>query len=333
MVDGDRRGRAGNGPAVSALDQLAGRMGIEPEFKDATGQVRHTDPKVSRALLDAMGLAVEDAANAKAMLLELERGEADRPLPPVMVVPDSIAPFAVPLTLPRGTDAVRWSVKEQDGSSREGEVSFSRLAPERSQKARPAVECRRLVIPAPANIGYHVLRIEARGLDPAEMPLIVVPRRCFVPEGLADQAPIWGISLQLYLLRSKQNWGIGDFGDLKCFANVAADLGASVIGLNPLHAMFLDAPERASPYSPASRLFLNVLFIEIPAVPEFDSAERVRAMTDAPDFQRDLVHCRDAPLVDYQAVARLKLPILRALFDVFRSDADSARSTATSPGE
>jgi len=97
---------------VSALDQLAGRMGIEPEFKDATGQVRHTDSKVSRALLDAMGLSVEDRANAKAMLLELERGEADRPLPPVMVVPDSIAPFAVPLTLPRGTDAVRWSVKE-----------------------------------------------------------------------------------------------------------------------------------------------------------------------------------------------------------------------------
>ena len=303
-------------------------MGIEPEFKDATGQVRRTDPKVSRALLDAMGLAVEDAANAKAMLLELERGEADRPLPPVMVVPDSIAPFAVPLTLPRGTDAVRWSVKEQDGSNREGEVSFSRLAPERSQKARPAVECRRLVIPAPANIGYHVLRIEARGLDPAEMPLIVVPRRCFVPEGLADQAPIWGISLQLYLLRSKQNWGIGDFGDLKCFANVAADLGASVIGLNPLHAMFLDAPERASPYSPASRLFLNVLFIDIPAVPEFDSAERVRTMTDAPDFQRDLVHCRDAPLVDYQAVARLKLPILRALFDAFRTEADSGRRRA-----
>ncbi len=303
-------------------------MGIEPEFKDATGQVRHTAPKVSRALLAAMGHAVEDTANAKAMLLELERGEADRPLPPVMVVPESIAPFAVPLTLPRGTDAVRWSVKEEDGSSREGEVSFSRLAPQRSLKAGPAVESRRLVIPAPAKIGYHLLRIEAPGLDPAEMRLIVVPRRCFVPEGLTDQAPIWGISLQLYLLRSKHTWGIGDFGDLKRFAEVAADLGASVIGLNPLHAMFLDAPERASPYSPASRLFLNVLFIEIPAVPEFNSAERVRAMTDAPDFQRDLAHCRDAPLVDYQAVARLKLPILRALFDVFRSDADSGRSRA-----
>ena len=64
VVDGDRRGRAGNGPAVSALDQLAGRMGIEPEFKDATGRFVLADPKVSRTLLDAMGLAVEKPADA-----------------------------------------------------------------------------------------------------------------------------------------------------------------------------------------------------------------------------------------------------------------------------
>ena len=313
---------------MSALDQLAGRMGIEPEFKDATGRVRRTGPKVSRALLNAMGLAAEDAVSAKAMLSELERMEADRPLPPVMVVPESIAPLAIPLTLPRGTDAVRWSVTEEDGSSREGEVAFARLEPQRSRKASPTVECRQLMIPAPAKLGYHRLRIEAPGLDPAEMRLIVVPRRCYVPEGLADQTPIWGISLQLYLLRSKHNWGIGDFGDLKRFAEVAADLGASVIGLNPLHAMFLDAPESASPYSPASRLFLNVLFIEVLAVPEFSSAEGVRAMTEAPDFMRDLARCRDAPLVDYQAVARLKLPVLRALFAAFRADADSGRSRA-----
>lgn len=313
---------------MSVLDQLAAQMGIEPEFKDATGQVWHTEPEVSRALLNAMGLAAESARKAQATLRELERTEADRLLPPVMVVPESVAPLAVPLTLPRGTDVVRWSVREEDGPSREGEASFAKLAPQHSRKASPAVECRRLVIPSPASIGYHWLRIEAGGLDPAEMPLIVVPERCYVPKGLAEGAPVWGISLQVYLLRSEHNWGIGDFGDLKRFAEFAANLGASVIGLNPLHAMFLDAPENASPYSPASRLFLNVLFIDIPAVPEFTSAECVRALAQAPDFQRDLANCRDAPLVDYEAAARLKLPVLRALFDAFRSHADSGRRHA-----
>jgi 4-alpha-glucanotransferase len=328
MVDRERRGSAGSSPPVSVLDELAERMGIEPEFKDATGKVRYTDPKVSRALLNAMGLAVEDARKVQAVLRDLDRAESGRPLPPVMVVPESGAPLAVPLTLMRGTGVVHWSVREEDGAIREGEVSFAQLAPRRSRKTGRTVERRTLVIQSPAKIGYHWLRIEAHGLDPAEMRLVVAPQRCYLPEGLAEKIPVWGISLQLYLLRSQHNWGIGDFGDLKHFAEFAADLGASVIGLSPLHAMFLDAPENASPYSPASRLFLNALFIDIPAMPEFSAAERVRAMADAPDFQRDLAHCRDAPLVDYATVARLKLPILRALFGVFRNDPNSGRSQA-----
>ena len=313
---------------MSVLDQLSARMGIEPEFKDATGKLRQTEPKVSRALLTAMGLAVGDARRAQTMLRQMEQAEADRPLPPVMVVRDPGAPLAVPLTLPRGIEVVRWTVTDEDGASREGEVSFAKLAPPRSRKRSPEVERRTLVIQAPAKIGYHRLRIDAHGLGPAEMRLIVVPARCYVPEGLIADTPLWGISLQLYLLRSKTNWGIGDFGDLKRFAEFAADLGAAVIGLNPLHAMFLDAPDKASPYSPASRLFLNVLFIEIPAVAEFGSSDRVRAIAATPEFRRDLAHCRDAPLVDYAAVARLKLPLLRALFEAFRNNADSGRSRA-----
>lgn len=151
---------------MSALDQLAERMGIEPEFKDATGKIRRTDPKVSRSLLNSMGLGVENARKAQSMLRELERADAGCSLPPVMVVAESATRLAVPLTLPRGIEVVRWSVREEDGASREGEVSFSQLAPLRARKANSAVECRRLVIQAPAKIGYHWLRIEARDSSP-----------------------------------------------------------------------------------------------------------------------------------------------------------------------
>ena len=134
--------RAGRRPAVSVLDQLSARMGIEPEFKDATGKLRQTEPKVSRALLTAMGLAVGDAHRARTMLAQMEQAEADRPLPPVMVVRDAGAPLAVPLTLPRGIEVVRWTVTDEDGASREGEVSFAKLAPPRSRKRSPKVERR-----------------------------------------------------------------------------------------------------------------------------------------------------------------------------------------------
>lgn len=53
---------------------------------------------------------------------------------------------------------------------------------------------------------------------------------------------------------------------MKRLVGTLADLGAAVVGLNPLHTMFLDDPEEACPYSLAGRLFLNVLYIDVAAV-------------------------------------------------------------------
>ena len=100
------------------------------------------------------------------------------------------------------------------------------------------------------------------------MTLVVTPGKCWLPPALAEGRRLWGIAAQLYLLRSATDWGIGDFGDLRRLVELAADHGADVIGLNPLHAMFPDDPEHASPYSPASRLLLNILNIDVTAVPE-----------------------------------------------------------------
>ena len=62
------------------------------------------------------------------------------------------------------------------------------------------------------------------------MALIVVPRRCHLVDGLIEETPVWGLSLRLYLLRSRTDWGIGDFGDLKRFS-----AGESTFPLRPLY--------------------------------------------------------------------------------------------------
>src|SRR5712692_8397031 len=70
------------------------------------------------------------------------------------------------------------------------------------------------------------------------------PRRAYQGTGRR----LWAIALQLYAVRSRRNWGHGDFTDLARLVALAALSGASGVGLNPLHALFLDRPERASPY-------------------------------------------------------------------------------------
>src|SRR5262245_26745064 len=63
------------------------------------------------------------------------------------------------------------------------------------------------------------------------------PARCYLPPWLEHER-VWGISCQLYSLRSARNLGIGDFADLAKLAEIAAHAGADFIGLNPLHALF-----------------------------------------------------------------------------------------------
>src|SRR5712691_7893820 len=53
---------------------------------------------------------------------------------------------------------------------------------------------------------------------------------------------VWLLAVQLYAVRSRRNWGHGDFTDLAALVQLAGDMGAAGVGLNPLHALFSDRP-------------------------------------------------------------------------------------------
>ncbi|XQF91699.1 4-alpha-glucanotransferase (plasmid) [Pseudoalteromonas espejiana] len=56
---------------------------------------------------------------------------------------------------------------------------------------------------------------------------------------------------------------MGDFNDLLELCELCAQQHMDYILLNPLHLLFAEQPERASPYSPNSRALLNPLYISI----------------------------------------------------------------------
>jgi len=159
-------------------------------------------------------------------------------------------------------------------------------------------------------IDAQTREVLAKALGPARKPARVrlEPGRCYEPELLAQGGRIWGFAVQLYGLRSKRNWGIGDFGDLKTLVELAADRGAGVIGVNPLHAT------QGSPYSPSSRLALNFLYLDVAAVPELARSPAAQRLLATKAFQRKLEQLRRAPLVNYAGVATLKAHVLGLVF-------------------
>ncbi|WP_162894931.1 4-alpha-glucanotransferase [Rhizobium terrae] len=143
-----------------------------------------------------------------------------------------------------------------------------------------------------------------------EPSLQVLPgARCYMPASLQPKG-CWGVAAQIYELRSSRNWGIGDLEDVRTLCTIAADAGADFIGLNPLHALFLSDPERCSPYSPSNRRFLNPLYLAVDKVAGFRD--------DLVDQQR-LTELRATELVDYTAVAEIKLQVLKTLWRKWRN--------------
>jgi 4-alpha-glucanotransferase len=111
----------------------------------------------------------------------------------------------------------------------------------------------------------------------------------------------------------------------------AAAQGAAFVGLNPLHALFPSNPHHFSPYSPSTRHFLNVLYISVPGLPEYSECGEARRSVEAAGFQAELERLRATSNVDYPGVAAVKLPVLRRLFDHFRTqhlETDTARGRA-----
>lgn len=150
--------------------------------------------------------------------------------------------------------------------------------------------------------------------DVAQEDVTRSPARAFQGDGKR----VWGIATQLYSLRSRVNWGHGDFGDLARLITVAAAQGADAVGLNPMHALFPDRAEQSSPYAPNSRLFLNVLYIDVAAIPEFPGLE-------AAGLAKDVAALRAADLIDYRGVGNAKLKGLKAAYAAFSAKAKPAR--------
>jgi (1->4)-alpha-D-glucan 1-alpha-D-glucosylmutase len=298
----------------TALDRLAQAAGIDDSYVDYWGTTRVASAETKTHMLRALGYPVDDERSCERALARIVEAPWLRPLEPVAVVVQG-APLCVTVTLPAAEAMARlhWVVREESGATHEGSFVPAELALAQTRVVDgTAYERRTLELAVRPEPGYHRLIVGKN-----ELRLIVAPPRCYLPAALEEGARLWGFVVQLYALRSRVNWGIGDFGDLRRLVELTRDLGGSAVGLNPLHQLHLHNPEAASPYGPSSRLFLNTIYLDVAAIAEFADCAEAQRLANT-ELRGTLEALRGTPLVDYGGVARAKRSVLELLYRSFR---------------
>jgi 4-alpha-glucanotransferase len=303
---------------TTVIERLARLRGIGDAYHDYRGELRHFSLETKKSLLRAMGCKVDDPAALALELSQLEVARWRKFLPQVAAARGPRIGIDINVTAREFGSALVWSVSFEDGARRGGTASTADC-PEiwRGEVEGSWVTRRRFELPIDLPAGYHEMEAKIAGGTADRCLLIISPPRCYEPASIIAGRRLWGIAVQLYTLRSRDNWGIGDFNDLRSLIRWVAPHGAGFIGLNPLHALAPADPDRSSPYSASSRHFLNVLYIAVPLVPEFQDCAAARERMAEPANVRRLSELRGLDLVDYRGVAELKLDILALLYRDF----------------
>ncbi len=275
------------------LRALAEAAGVAVDWRNYAGEPRKVAPDALRRVLAALGLPSDtrdDIAESRRRLAPVS-GIAG--LPPLVTTTAGMT-----TRLPLGGDAARHALLlTETGSERE-----IRLRPSRNGVEMPVV----------SEPGYHRLLIGER-----EIVLAVAPERATDAGELTEGARPWGLAAQVYGLRRGGDGGIGDAECVAQLAESAARLGADMLALSPVHALFPAEPHRFGPYSPSSRLFLNPLHAA-PAL-LFEPA-RIAAAAAQAGVADELARLERLALIDWPAATHAKLAVLRALFAQFSAD-------------
>ncbi|MGC1154223.1 4-alpha-glucanotransferase [Mycobacterium sp.] len=296
-----------------SLAELAGYLGIATEYQDWSGRRIEVPQSTLVAVLAAFGVAAATESERGAAQTAHDRRYWSRALPPTILGrPGAPTTFWVHVT--HGQPAEVW-LRLEDGTIRNGIRQVDNFTAPFDLDGRSIGEAS-FVLPDDLPLGYHRVHVRS-GDHEASAALIVTPGWLGLPERLGARRA-WGLAAQLYSVRSRQSWGVGDLTDLIDLAVWSASVhGAGYVLVNPLHAAAPTAPMEPSPYLPTSRRFVNPLYLRVEAITEFAQLRkrgRVRRLRDG--VQK---HAATLDAIDRDSAWAAKRAALELVFSVPRT--------------
>jgi len=280
----------------SSLRDLARAVGLDPDYTSWRGEpVAASDESVRlalRALAPALGIDIDKPDSLRAFEHERWLEVA----PPVVLAWDGRV--SIPFQVPAEMD-LDW---EAEVTTEQGGVFHARgrlfdLPADNHAWPGGVVHCvRRAEVWLEGQLGYHTLKWKTAGTS-GEALVIAAPTKAWGQPGYGARR--WGVFAPVYGLASPQSGAAGDLANLERLMHAVERRGGRYVSVLPILAAFLDEPYAFSPYSPASRLYWNELYLDLQKV----AVEVGLHVPQAPPI------VADTP-IDYRAQYRWRRPFI-----------------------
>lgn len=324
-----------------ALQRLADELGILRTFTDLTGKTHNLEGLRLEKIIREMLPEISEDFRPDEVLLDLKRQHWNDSMDSCTVC------FEGELNTEEGYVQIRLPEEELDGNAltimyESGESLRHIPIEERWKQGSVVLDDIRyfayhIPVPEDLNPGYYVMELLKGGIAWDRGLLVISPDRCFVaPSGDAKQdsepepnqgesllREKWddgvrksGVTVQLYSIHSSQSLGAGDFQDLLELGRQLARDGYEILGLSPLHALFLNHPELRSPYYPSTRKGIHPFYISVSLLPEW------RSVPEGQQMAREAAFIPDDYQIDYARSMKLKLELLEKAYHAFQTSED-----------
>lgn len=295
------------------LKKLADKLNICTSFTYGCGTIKTSvvSDEQLRFFIENFGYSAKNDEEIKKSLERIEKKRWQRALEAIYVVQEDEKSFDIvlPETEAKGEILVRYAV---EGSKKYAPLKTMFEEVEKRQEGRQPYVRLQARVETALEPNYYDVKVKTSKGEYSTV-LAVAPKQCYALDKKGKEK-LFGFAVQLYSLKSRRNWGVGDFTDLENMVDIMADSGGDVIGLNPLNVLQHDYPETASPYASVSRLFLNPIYIDVEKVPFYDEGDK--------DGQA-IWFAKEKENIDYTAVYNAKIKALRNIYARVKANEDS----------
>ncbi len=208
---------------LNQLNRLARLYNVQTAYY-GVGRKRVTaSPETLLAVTKALGAPVKSFSDITSAIREKELSLKRRIIEPVTVVWEGARP-EITITLPSEINSATCSghLKLESGKTFEWiwRTADLPVIESTSVENQRFIICK-ITLPQRLPLGYHKFILNIAGKE-YETLIISAPRRAFSPP---DTEREWGAFLPLYALKTKNDWGSGDYSGLGAMADWVGERG------------------------------------------------------------------------------------------------------------